>query len=81
MRFADGPTQQHHREKYHDAPYDQFLDDWSAKDFNARRMVQLFAKAGAKYVVPVTKHHVGTFCSLSFRSLTREGWSHIVGRA
>jgi alpha-L-fucosidase len=58
MRFPNGPTAKHHEETYGDAPYDDFLDAWTAKGFNAQKMVQLFAKAGAKYVVPVSKHHV-----------------------
>lgn len=58
MRFPNGPTAKHHKEVYGDAPYDDFLDAWTAKSFNAQEMVKLFAKAGAKYVVPVSKHHV-----------------------
>lgn len=63
MRYPQGPTGKHHKEVYADAPYDDFLDKWTAKDFNANKMVGLFKKAGAKYVVPVTKHHVSVWSS------------------
>lgn len=79
MRFPDGPTGKHHKEVYGDAPYDDFLDKWSAKDFNAQNMVNLFSKAGAKYVVPVTKHHV-CGCGHGSQSLTPQtGWGHSLG--
>jgi hypothetical protein len=58
MRFPGGPGEAHHKKHFGGAPYDDFLDKWDAKDFKANDMVKLFAKAGARYVVPVTKHHV-----------------------
>ncbi|RSH76635.1 uncharacterized protein EHS24_005381 [Apiotrichum porosum] len=59
MRFPDGPTAEHHRKVYNDAPYDDFLDTWKAKDFDADKLVRMFKRAGARYVVPVSKHHDG----------------------
>jgi alpha-L-fucosidase len=59
IRFEDSPARRHHREVYDDAPYDAFLDAWSVDDFDASSWVQLFVKAGARYVVPTTKHHDG----------------------
>lgn len=58
MRFPDGPTAEHHRKVYNDAPYDDFLDTWKAKDFDADKLVRMFKRAWARYVVPVSKHHV-----------------------
>ena len=35
IRFEDGPARRHHRETYHDAPYDDFLDAWEPHEFDA----------------------------------------------
>ncbi len=59
IRFEDGPARRHHRETYHDAPYDDFLDAWEPHEFDAADWAKLFADAGARYVVPTTKHHDG----------------------
>lgn len=58
IRFPDSEAAKYHKKTYGDASYDDLLDRWTAKDFKADKMVKLFARAGAKYVVPVTKHHV-----------------------
>ena len=44
---------------YGDAPYDDFLDAWSAERFDADAWCSVFARVGARYVVPTTKHHDG----------------------
>jgi alpha-L-fucosidase len=44
-----------------DAPYDDFLDQWKASQFDASKLVKLFKEAGAEYIMPVTKHHVGLY--------------------
>ena len=42
-----------------DAPYDDFLDAWTADRFDPTAWAELFAAAGAGYVIPTTKHHDG----------------------
>ena len=42
-----------------DAPYDDFLDQWTASKFDPAAWARLFAEAGASYVIPTTKHHDG----------------------
>ncbi len=59
LRIPGSPTAEHHRRTYGDAPYDDFLDQWRAEKFDADALVALFARAGARYVVPTTKHHDG----------------------
>jgi alpha-L-fucosidase len=59
IRFDDSPARKHHHEIYGDAPYDDFLDAWRAEEFDPQHWCDLFARAGARYVVPTTKHHDG----------------------
>jgi alpha-L-fucosidase len=59
VRIEGSPTWQHHQEVFGGAPYDDFLDMWKAENFDPSDWVDLFARAGAKYVVPTTKHHDG----------------------
>lgn len=59
IRFEDSPAREHHRATYGDAPYDDFLDAWRTSEFNPDDWAALFARAGARYVVPTTKHHDG----------------------
>ena len=59
IRFEDNPARRHHREVYGDAPYDDFLDTWKADEFDPDDWCALFARTGARYVVPTTKHHDG----------------------
>ena len=58
-RIAGSPAAQHHQEVYGGAPYDDFLDAWSADSFQPQEWARLFAAAGAEYVIPTTKHHDG----------------------
>jgi len=58
IRFPENEAAKFHKANYGDKPYDHLLDLWTAKSFQADEFVKLFARAGAKYVVPVTKHHV-----------------------
>jgi alpha-L-fucosidase len=59
IRIDGSPAQQHQREVYGGAPYDEFLDQWKAESFDAAELTDLFRRAGARYVVPTTKHHDG----------------------
>ena len=59
IRLEDSPARQHHRQTYDDAPYDDFLDAWEAREFDPADWAKLFADAGARYVIPTTKHHDG----------------------
>ena len=59
IRVAGSPAAAHHKEVYRDAPYDNFLDQWKAEKFNPQEWAELFAHAGAQYVLPTTKHHDG----------------------
>ena len=59
IRIEGSPAQKHQQEVYGGAPYDDFLDQWKASKFNPDDWAALFAKAGAQYVIPTTKHHDG----------------------
>jgi alpha-L-fucosidase len=59
IRVPDSPAAQHHREVHGDAPYDDFLDQWTARDFGAASFLQLVAATGAGYFIPTSKHHDG----------------------
>lgn len=59
MRIAGSPAARHHQTVHGGAPYDEFLDAWRAERFDPVAWCQLFAEAGASFVVPTTKHHDG----------------------
>lgn len=59
IRIPGSPAAEHHHKVYGDAPYDNFLDQWTADRFDPASWAALFAEAGADYVVPTTKHHDG----------------------
>lgn len=59
IRIDGSPAQQHHRETYGGAPYDDLLDLWRAERFDAGELMDVVAGCGADYVVPTTKHHDG----------------------
>lgn len=59
IRFPDSPAHEHHEKTYGGAPYDDFLDAWTAANWDPTDWATLFARAGARYVVPTTKHHDG----------------------
>ena len=59
IRIPGSPAAEHHRQTWGDAPYDDFLDAWTAERFDPAAWAALFAEAGASYVVPTTKHHDG----------------------
>ena len=62
LRIPESPTQEYHRENFgEDFSYDDFVPFFNneLKKWNPEEMGELFRKAGAKYVVLVTKHHDG----------------------
>ncbi|RJP15582.1 MAG: alpha-L-fucosidase [Candidatus Abyssobacteria bacterium SURF_5] len=62
MKITGSPTCRHHIEKYgEDFSYYDFVPQFEreAAKINPGAWAELFAKAGARYVVMVTKHHDG----------------------
>lgn len=59
MRIAGSPAHAHQQEVYGGAPYDDFLDRWTAERFDASKVMDAIARTGARYVVPTSKHHDG----------------------
>ncbi|HXU22854.1 MAG TPA: alpha-L-fucosidase [Tepidiformaceae bacterium] len=61
IKFPDSPAAQYHREKYGDAPYEEFRKPYEAglNAWDPRALVDLIEASGAQYVVLVTKHHDG----------------------
>ena len=62
LRIEGSPTQKYHKEKYgEDFKHDDFvpLFNDAIHNWDPKIMADLFKKAGAKYVVLVTKHHDG----------------------
>ena len=62
VRVGEGPTYEHHMKTWgKDFKYTDFTDMFKAEKWDPKEWTELFQKAGAKYVVLVTKHHDG-FC-------------------
>ncbi len=62
LRIEGSPTWEHHRRTYgEDFPYEGFVDMWKAENWDPDEWATLFKEAGARYVIPTTKHHDG-FC-------------------
>jgi alpha-L-fucosidase len=62
MQVPGSPTWRHHRETYGpDYPYDNFVPKFNeaARRWDPNEWASLFKQAGARYVVPVSKHHEG----------------------
>ena len=55
------PTAAHHAEYYGDRTYESFVEEFRerSRGVDVGHWASLFAQAGARYVVPVTKHHDG----------------------
>lgn len=77
MRIVDSPTARHHQATYGDAPYEDFRAPFEAglAGWDPDRWADLFARAGAGYVVLVTKHHDG-YClwPSDVRNERKPGW-------
>ena len=62
MYRKDSPEYRHHVEKYGNHAefgYKEFIPMFKAEKFNPKEWAELFADAGARYVVPVAEHHDG----------------------
>ncbi|MFB6173895.1 MAG: alpha-L-fucosidase [Halobacteriales archaeon] len=60
MYESGSPTDEYHREEYgDDVAYEDFLDRWSADEWDPERWADLFAEVGARYVVLTGEHHDG----------------------
>jgi len=62
MYVKDSKEYKHHVEKYGPQSkfgYKDFIPMFKAEKFYANNWVELFKKAGAKYIVPVAEHHDG----------------------
>lgn len=62
VRIEGSPTQRRHQELYGlGTSYEDLADAWDARAFNAEELISRIVDAGARYVIPTTKHHDG-FC-------------------
>lgn len=60
LRIGHGSGYDYHVKTYgKDFPYENFANMWQAENWNPAAWVDLFKKSGARYIVPVTKHHDG----------------------
>lgn len=59
IRIPGSPAAVHHAQVHGGRPYDSFLDQWRAEDYDPVAWARLFAAVGADYVIPTTKHHDG----------------------
>lgn len=59
IRISGSLAGEHHHEVWNDRNYDDFLDMWTAENFDANQWLELFEDIGADYVIPTTKHHDG----------------------
>lgn len=62
MYIKDSKAYQHHIENYgkqDEFGYKEFIPMFKAEKFQPDELIELFQKAGAKYVVPVAEHHDG----------------------
>ncbi len=62
VRIAGSPTWRRHQDLYGTGTsYEDLADLWHPEDFKADDLVAELVGAGARYIVPTTKHHEG-FC-------------------
>lgn len=62
MYVKDSPEFKHHIKKYgqqHKFGYKDFIPMFKAESFDPEYWAEVFAQAGARYVVPVAEHHDG----------------------
>ena len=77
LRVPGRPTRAHHQRTWGNRTYESFRPDFeaAASAFDASAWAELFAAAGARYVVLVAKHHDG-FClwPTKVENPHRPGW-------
>lgn len=84
VRIAGSPTWERHQRLYGaGTSYEDLADLWDASAFDADAFVGELVGAGAKYVIPTTKHHEG-FClwdtpSTGFNSVDRGPRRDLIG--
>ncbi|KAM9863193.1 hypothetical protein ACI1US_00883 [Leucobacter sp. BZR 635] len=84
VRIQGSPTWKRHQEIYGPGTsYEDFADAWKAEAFDAEQFVGEIVGAGAKYIIPVTKHHDG-FClwntqTTGFNSVARGPQRNLIG--
>jgi len=77
LAIEGSPVQRHHAATYGDLPYDEFVRRFLAghAGWNPHEWADLFAQAGARYVVLVTKHHDGVLLWPSaHHNPHKQGW-------
>ena len=77
LSIEGSPVHLHHKETYGDLPYDAFVEEFLAgiRGWDPDAWADLFAAAGAQYVVLVTKHHDGVLLWPSaHRNPHKSGW-------
>lgn len=78
MSYPGSETAQHHQQVYGDAPYTDFKVPFEQRineRWDPQAWAELFQKAGARYVVLVTKHHDGyTLWPSGVANPNREDW-------
>ena len=78
MNYPDTETARHHAATYGDAPYTDFGKIYEQRvnaNWDPDAWAEMFAQAGARYVVLVTKHHDGyTLWPSDVTNPNRDGW-------
>jgi alpha-L-fucosidase len=77
LAIAGSPVQRHHATSYGDLPYDAFVHQFLGghRGWDPEAWADLFARACARYVVLVTKHHDGVLLWPSaHRNPHKTGW-------
>lgn len=78
MNYPDSETARHHAATYNNAPYTDFAPIYEERvnaGWDPDAWAEMFAQAGAKYVVLVTKHHDGyTLWPSDVANPNRDNW-------
>jgi alpha-L-fucosidase len=77
LAIEGSPVARHHQEHYGAAPYDVFVEEFrrATETVDLDAWADLCARAGARYVVHVTKHHDGfVLWPSAHRNPHRDGW-------
>jgi len=78
IRVPESPSAEHHEREWQGRPYADFKKDFELglEAWDPAEWARLFKRAGARYVVLVTKHHDG-FClwPSEIKNPHKEGWT------